>query len=114
MLAMNQLIEVDYVSNSSLSDEDELSSSHENTIIGNDSFKQKSNDVYLESSFNKLELNDTELNVVDILYDDIQSNNYQLSSTENKINNKREDVLLNTITPIFLRLLREEDFEFGY
>ena len=33
---------------------------------------------------------------------------------KNKINENREEVLQKNVTPIFLKTLREESFEFGY
>ncbi len=36
------------------------------------------------------------------------------SSTENKMNLRREDIMRETITPKFLNYIYEEDFEFGY
>lgn len=48
------------------------------------------------------------------IYSDLQIDLGQQSSSENKINFNREDYLRSKITPEFLNLLKDEDFEFGY
>jgi len=74
---------------------------------------QKVKTNYFKFDFER-EINTTN-NLNYFLFDhEIQLSNEQISSSENRINQNRENFLRNSITPTFINLLREEDFEFSY
>lgn len=103
----------DLISQSSSLKEEEFISSEESTLEStegsNNNSKVTPSNNLIEEHTNKTNLSkqyflDTEI-IIDIEH---------FNSAENRINKRREDFLHKNVTPLFLELLKEEDFEFGY
>lgn len=59
-------------------------------------------------------INESNISVYNLSYDFFIPSNYSASSSENKINVSKEEYLRKYITPKFLSLVKEEEFEFGF
>lgn len=75
---------------------------------------QKTKKFINRNTFNNLFVKESNVSNYSFFYEALTPTIDTTSSSENQINGKREKYLRKNITPKFLSLIKEEDFEFGF